>query len=78
MRFLSGKRNGAFANEVVTHKHERSEGVRVKHTVNGNSIKMYDKQGSSADRDDDQQSPHVPGVARRPAGGPLFDLAKDA
>jgi hypothetical protein len=46
MRFLSGRQGGSFAKEVVTHKHERIEGVRIKHAVNGNSIKMYDKQGS--------------------------------
>jgi hypothetical protein len=46
MRFLNGGRGGAWANEVVTNKRERIEGVRIKHTVNHNSIKMYDKQGS--------------------------------
>jgi hypothetical protein len=46
MRFLSGHARGAFAREVVTDKQERIEGVRIKHTVNHNSIKMYDKHGS--------------------------------
>jgi hypothetical protein len=46
MRFLSGKTSRILANEVVTRQEERPEGVRIKHTVNGNSIKMYDKQGS--------------------------------
>jgi hypothetical protein len=46
MRFLSGRTGGGFAREVVTGKHERIEGVRIKHVVNSNSIKMYDKQGS--------------------------------
>lgn len=46
MRFLSGKTPRILANEVVTHHHERPEGVRIKHTVNGNSVKMYDKEGS--------------------------------
>lgn len=46
MRFLSGTTKGAFAHEVVTDKRERIEGVRIKHSVNRNSIKMYDKQGS--------------------------------
>lgn len=52
MRFL-GKRvnsNGSvparFAGEVASDLRERSEGVRIKHSVNGNSVKMYDKQGS--------------------------------
>jgi hypothetical protein len=46
MRFLSGSKNGRYAREVVTGKSERVEGVRIKHAVNNNSIKMYDKQGS--------------------------------
>src|SRR5262249_45423141 len=32
--------------EVVSDLKRRPEGVRIKHRVNSNSIKMYDKQGS--------------------------------
>jgi len=46
MRFLSGSTGGRYAREVVTGRRERIEGVRIKHAVNNNSIKMYDKQGS--------------------------------
>jgi hypothetical protein len=52
MRFLGrrvpahGKVNGKFDGEVVSDLKERPEGIRVKHSVNANSIKMYDKQGS--------------------------------
>lgn len=52
MRFLGRKVNadGAvparFAGEVVSDLRERPEGVRIKHAVNGNSVKMYDKQES--------------------------------
>lgn len=46
MRFLNGKSGGGLAKEVVSRRNTRADGVRVKHTVNGNSIKMYDKQGS--------------------------------
>jgi hypothetical protein len=35
-----------FQGEVTSDLKERPEGIRVKHTVNANSIKMYDKQGS--------------------------------
>jgi hypothetical protein len=35
-----------FAGEVVSDLRERPEGLRIKHRVNANSIKMYDKQGS--------------------------------
>jgi hypothetical protein len=51
MRFL-GKRvpavgvDGRFRGEVVTDLVVRPEGVRVKHRVNGNAVKMYNKQGS--------------------------------
>jgi hypothetical protein len=52
MRFLGhrvaahGKVHGNFKGEVVSDLKERPEGIRVKHTLNANSIKMYDKQGS--------------------------------
>ena len=36
----------AFTGEVVTDLKHRPEGIRVKHRVKSNSIKMYDKQGS--------------------------------
>lgn len=51
LRFL-GKRvptlgiSRRFTGEVVTALAERREGVRVKHRVNGNWLKSYDKQGS--------------------------------
>jgi hypothetical protein len=37
---------GHFAGEVVSDLVARPEGLRVKHRVNGNAIKMYNKQGS--------------------------------
>jgi len=52
MRFLgrkvptTGQLHGNFAGEVVTNLKHRPEGIRLKHYVNGNSVKMYDKQGS--------------------------------
>ena len=46
MRFLGKKAHGNFTGELVTSFKDRAEGVRVKHRVNGNSIKMYDKAGS--------------------------------
>jgi hypothetical protein len=54
LRFL-GKRvpegrnaRSNFTGEVLTDLKDRPEGLRLKHTVNGNSVKMYDKQGSVA------------------------------
>lgn len=52
LRFLGrrptrdGRVNGHFRGEVVTSLKTRPEGVRVKHALNRNSVKMYDKQGS--------------------------------
>jgi hypothetical protein len=46
MRFLGGRVHGNFTGEIVTSFKNRPEGVRVKHWVRGNSIKMYDKAGS--------------------------------
>ncbi len=52
MRFLGRRvpREGnvpkRFEGEVVTDLRERPEGIPIKHRLNKNSIKMYDKQGS--------------------------------
>jgi hypothetical protein len=46
MRFLGKKAHGNFTGELVTSFKDRPEGVRVKHWVAGNSIKMYDKAGT--------------------------------
>ena len=46
MRFLGRKANGNFTGELITSFKDRPEGVRVKHWVRGNSVKMYDKAGS--------------------------------
>lgn len=45
MRFLGRKAHGNFTGELTTSFKDRPEGVRVKHWVNGNSIKMYDRPG---------------------------------
>jgi len=37
---------GNFTGEVISDLKHRPEGIRVKHSVNGNSVKMYDKEGS--------------------------------
>jgi len=46
MRFLGRRSNSRFSGEVVSDIKKRIEGVRVKHRVEENSIKMYDKQGA--------------------------------
>ena len=42
MRFLGRKCHGRFLGELTSSFKQRQEGVRVKHWVQGNSIKMYD------------------------------------
>ena len=53
MRFLgrwtpttTGRVYGQFDGQIISDLKHRSEGIRVKHSLNGNSIKVYDKQGS--------------------------------
>lgn len=50
MRFLGRKVPtqgfGRFQGDVISDVKHRPEGTRVKHSVSGNSIKLYDKQGS--------------------------------
>lgn len=44
--FLYGKIHPNFQKEVVSDVARRQDGVRIKHRLGDNSIKMYDKQGS--------------------------------
>jgi hypothetical protein len=53
MRFLgrwvpttTGRVYGQFDGEIISDIKHRAEGVRIKHSLNGNSLKLYDKQGS--------------------------------
>jgi len=45
MRFLGRKPNGNFQGQVISDYKKRVEGIRVKHRVGANAIKMYDKEG---------------------------------
>jgi hypothetical protein len=46
LRFLGQRTNARFSGQATSSLLERAEGVRVKHWIQENSIKMYDKQGS--------------------------------
>lgn len=46
MRFLGKKLDLRFQSEVVSNLRERPEGVRIKHRLGKNSVKLYDKAGS--------------------------------
>jgi hypothetical protein len=43
MRFLGRKLRGHFQGEVMSDYKERAEGIRIKHRVGSNSVKIYDK-----------------------------------
>lgn len=45
LRFLGQKVSGAFRGEIQSNFKDRPEGVRVKHSAQNNSIKIYDKMG---------------------------------
>ena len=45
MRFLGKKPNGHFKGQVVSTIRKRPEGVRIKHQLKENSLKLYDKFG---------------------------------
>ena len=45
LTFLGRKLHGNFQGEVLTHYKKRWPGLRVKHTIQHNGIKMYDKHG---------------------------------
>jgi len=46
LKFLGRKPNANFRGEVQTHVGRRVEGVRVKHAMKSNKLKMYDKGGN--------------------------------
>ena len=46
LRFLGRASPNGFRGEVTSTLKRRPEGVRLRHTANGNSVKVYDKQGS--------------------------------
>jgi hypothetical protein len=76
LRFLgrrvptTGGVNGKFTGEVTTDLRERPEGVRIKHRVGANSIKMYDKQGSVLRVETTINDPRDFKIFRRPEGHP--------
>jgi len=47
MRFLGKRVHGNFNGEVISDFCHRPEGIRVKHRMKANSVKMYDKGGGS-------------------------------
>lgn len=77
MRFLgrhvplgTGQVHGEFEGEIISDTKRRREGVRVKHSVNGNAIKFYDKQGSVLRIETTVVRPEEFKTYRRPEGRP--------
>jgi hypothetical protein len=75
MRFLGRKLHGNFAGELTTDYRRRIEGLRVKHRVNRNSVKIYDKQGSVLRVETTINHPRDLKVYRRKEGAPKSPLA---
>lgn len=74
MRFLGHKLHGRFSKEVVSDYKTRPEGVRVKHRVGSNSVKMYDKQGVVLRIETTINKPRDLTAFRRPEGKPDGEL----
>lgn len=81
MRFLGrkipprGDIPPAFAGEVITHLKKRPEGIRIKHWVGSNHIKLYDKQGSNLRVETTINNPRDFKVFRPKEGDPQGGLA---
>jgi hypothetical protein len=68
LRFLGKKPVGRFNREVTSDLKRRVEGVRIKHCVGGNSIKMYDKQQTILRIETTMNDPRMFRVFRRAEG----------
>ncbi len=79
LRFLGQKAlsriHGNFKGEVTTDLRRRPEGVRIKSVCQGNSVKMYDKQGSVLRVETTINDPTPFKVYRRPEGKPRGKMA---
>lgn len=69
LKFLGRKLNANFRGEVQTHVGRRVEGVRVKHALKSNKLKMYDKAGLVLRIETTINDPTEFRVRRRQAGG---------
>jgi hypothetical protein len=76
LRFLGGRLtaggniSGHFVGDIESDLKDRPEGVRIKHKVNSNSVKMYDKQGSVLRVETTINQPRDLRTFRRPEGRP--------
>jgi len=70
MRFLGKRLRCDFSGEVVSDYRQRPEGIRLKHSLNSNSVKIYDKQGSVLRVETTINDPYDFRVFRRKQGDP--------
>ena len=75
MRFLGKKPHVNFKGEVVGNYKDRPEGIRVKHRVNSNSIKLYDKEGKILRSETTINNPKEFKVYRPKQGDPYGEYA---
>jgi hypothetical protein len=68
LRFLGKKPSCRLKREVTSHMKQRVEGVRIKHCVGANSIKMYDKQQTILRIETTMNDPSLFRVFRRAEG----------
>lgn len=78
MRFLGKQLQSHFTGEVTSHYNCRPEGLSVKHEVNHNSEKMYDKAGRILRIEATITNPHDIDVHRPAEGGDPNDIAPRA
>ena len=71
---LSGKIHPQFQGQVLTDLKARPEGIRIKHRVGHNSIKMYDKFGRGLRVETTINQPKSFRVFRRPEGSPGWNM----
>jgi hypothetical protein len=74
MRFLGKQLQRPFQGEVVSHFNQRPEGLRIKHSVNANSVKMYDKAGQILRVETTINNPHEIKTLRPKEGGEPQDI----
>lgn len=70
MRFLGKTLHGSYQGQVVSSLKERPEGVRIKHWVGKNSIKLYDKGGIVLRTETTLEDPRLFRVYRAKEGDP--------
>ena len=75
MRFLGRKLTGNFQGEIVSDYTHRAEGVRVKHRLGANSLKIYDKQRRILRVETTVHKLRELKTYRRPEGRPTAPLA---